>query len=75
MRLRVPGISSIPILPLNDSGQAGGLLFLVMPYVEGESLREKQKREKLLANQEPDEVPMDRVEGRSRIKGIAVGTA
>jgi serine/threonine protein kinase len=33
------------ILPLYDSGQAGGLLYYVMPYVEGESLRERLKRE------------------------------
>ncbi len=28
------------ILPLHDSGEAGGLLYYVMPYVEGESLRD-----------------------------------
>ncbi len=33
------------ILPLYDSGAAGGFLFYVMPYVEGESLREKLDRE------------------------------
>ncbi len=33
------------ILPLFDSGEAGGLLFYVMPYVEGESLRQKLDRE------------------------------
>src|SRR5688572_29465665 len=27
------------ILALHDSGEAGGFLFYVMPYVEGESLR------------------------------------
>ena len=27
------------ILPLHDSGEAGGFLYYVMPYVEGESLR------------------------------------
>lgn len=36
------------ILPLFDSGQADGLLFYVMPYVEGESLRERLDREKHL---------------------------
>ncbi|MGE5732241.1 MAG: protein kinase domain-containing protein, partial [Gemmatimonas sp.] len=36
------------ILPLHDSGEAGGLLFYVMPYVEGESLRDRLKREKPL---------------------------
>jgi hypothetical protein len=29
------------ILPLHDSGEMGGFLFYVMPFVEGESLREK----------------------------------
>jgi eukaryotic-like serine/threonine-protein kinase len=33
------------ILPLFDSGEAEGLLYYVMPYVEGESLRDKLARE------------------------------
>jgi len=33
------------ILPLHDSGEADGLLFYVMPYVDGESLRERLDRE------------------------------
>ncbi len=33
------------ILPLYDSGESDGLLYYVMPYVEGESLREKLVRE------------------------------
>ena len=33
------------ILPLYDSGEAQGLLYYVMPYIEGESLREKMDRE------------------------------
>lgn len=33
------------ILPLHDSGDAGGLLYYVMPFVEGESLRERIDRE------------------------------
>ena len=36
------------LLPLFDSGEAGGLLFYVMPYVDGESLRAKLMREKQL---------------------------
>ena len=36
------------ILPLHDSGEAEGLLYYVMPYVEGESLRERLKRIKRL---------------------------
>ncbi len=36
------------ILPLFDSGEADGFLFYVMPYVEGESLRERLDRQKQL---------------------------
>ena len=36
------------LLPLFDSGEANGLLFYVMPYVEGESLRARLDREKQL---------------------------
>ena len=36
------------ILPLYDSGQAGGLLYYVMPFVEGESLRQRLDREQQL---------------------------
>ena len=32
------------ILPLLDSGEAGGFLYYVMPYVEGESLRSRLGR-------------------------------
>jgi len=40
------------ILPLFDSGEAAGLLFYVMPYVEGESLRDRLVREKQLPLEE-----------------------
>lgn len=36
------------ILPVFDSGDASGQLWYVMPYVEGESLRERLKHEKQL---------------------------
>jgi len=36
------------ILPLHDSGEADGLLYYVMPYVAGESLRDRLNREKQL---------------------------
>src|SRR5882672_5060799 len=39
------------LLPLFDSGEADGLLFYVMPYVEGESLRARLDRE--------NQLPMD----------------
>ncbi len=37
------------ILPLYDSGEAGGFLYYVMPLIEGESLRDRLCREKPLA--------------------------
>ena len=37
------------ILTLIDSGEADGFLYYVMPYVQGESLRDKLQREKQLA--------------------------
>src|SRR5262245_13897035 len=35
-------------VPLYDSGQAGDLLYYVMPYIDGESLRQRLEREKRL---------------------------
>jgi Protein kinase domain len=39
------GLTHPHILPLYDSGEAAGRLFYVMPFVEGESLRERLERE------------------------------
>ncbi len=36
------------ILPLYDSGEAGGFLYYVMPLVEGESLGDRMEREQML---------------------------
>src|SRR5215469_3591824 len=33
------------ILPLFDSGEADGFLYYVMPYIEGETVRDKLNRE------------------------------
>ena len=38
-------LTHVHILPLYDSGEAGGFLYYVMPYVAGESLRAKLARE------------------------------
>jgi serine/threonine protein kinase/Tfp pilus assembly protein PilF len=40
------------ILPLHDSGETSGFLYYVMPYVEGESLRERLDRESQLTVEE-----------------------
>jgi tetratricopeptide (TPR) repeat protein/tRNA A-37 threonylcarbamoyl transferase component Bud32 len=37
------------ILPLHDSGEAGGFLYYVMPFVEGETLRARLAREGALS--------------------------
>jgi eukaryotic-like serine/threonine-protein kinase len=40
------------ILPLYDSGDAAGNLYYVMPFVEGESLRDRLKRERQLPQED-----------------------
>ncbi len=42
------GLNHPHILPVHDSGETGGFLYYVMPYVEGESLRGRLTREKQL---------------------------
>ncbi len=44
------------ILQLYDSGEADSHLYYVMPYIEGESLREKLNREKQLSIEETVEI-------------------
>ena len=41
----VAGLTHPHILPLHDSGEAAEMLYYVMPYVEGESLRHRLQRE------------------------------
>ena len=50
------------ILPLFDSGEADGLVFYVMPYVEGESLRERLDREHQLPVDEAVRIATDMAE-------------
>ncbi|HQR18559.1 MAG TPA: serine/threonine-protein kinase, partial [Gemmatimonadales bacterium] len=40
------------ILPLHDSGEADGLLYYVMPFVDGETLRDRLRREGRLPAEE-----------------------
>lgn len=35
------GLSHPNIVPLHDSGEYGGIVYYVMPHIEGETLREK----------------------------------
>jgi hypothetical protein len=47
------------ILPLHDSGETDGFLFYVMPYVEGDSLRDRLSREKQLPVDEAVRIATD----------------
>jgi len=47
------------ILPLHDSGEAHGFLYYVMPFVAGESLRTKLKRERRLSLDEALDIACD----------------
>jgi serine/threonine-protein kinase len=42
------GLNHPHILPLHDSGEADGFLYYVIPYVDGESLRDRLDRERQL---------------------------
>ena len=52
----VAGLAHPHILPLHDSGEAAGMLFYVMPYVEGESLRHRLDREKRISLEDAIEI-------------------
>src|SRR5258708_34344608 len=47
------------ILPVYDSGDAGGTLYYVMPYVEGESLRDRLDREPQPPGADARQIPTD----------------
>ena len=47
------------ILPLFDSGEADGFLYYVMPYIDGETLRDKLNRETQLGIEEAVQVTTD----------------
>jgi serine/threonine-protein kinase len=47
------------ILPLFDSGEAGGFLYYVMPYIEGETLRDKLNRETQLGIDEAVQIAIE----------------
>jgi serine/threonine-protein kinase len=47
------------ILPLFDSGEAGGFLYYVMPYIEGETLRDKLDHDTQLGIEEAVRITTD----------------
>jgi len=50
------------ILPLHDSGEADGFVFYVMPYADGETLRERLDREQQLPVEEAVRITTDLAE-------------
>jgi eukaryotic-like serine/threonine-protein kinase len=50
------------ILPLFDSGEADGFLYYVMPYIEGETLRDRLNREAQLSIEESVQIASDLAE-------------
>jgi len=59
----VAGLQHPHILPLYDSGEADGLLYYVMPFAEGESLRQRLDREKQLAVDESVRIAVEVADG------------
>src|ERR1035437_7408209 len=61
------------ILPLYDSGDAGGALFYAMPNVEGQSLRDRLKGERMLPVDEAVRITIEGGGGApaSRVKLVA----
>ncbi len=53
------GLNHPAILPLHDSGSAGGQLYYVMPLVEGPSLRDRLTQEKQLSLEEAAAITTD----------------
>src|SRR5881392_992040 len=46
------GLTHPHILPLHDSGEADGFVYYVMPFVEGETLRDRLEHERQLPSEE-----------------------
>src|SRR5262245_29587963 len=46
------GLTHPHILPVFDSGDAGGVLYYTMPFIEGESLRDRLRRQQPLPLEE-----------------------
>jgi tetratricopeptide (TPR) repeat protein/TolB-like protein len=68
----VAGLTHPHILPLHDSGQADDLLFCVMPYVEGESLRERLEREKQLPLEDAVQITREVAEALDYAHGCGI---
>ena len=57
------GLNHPHVLPLHDSGEVDGFLYYVMPFVEGESLRDRLDRDERLPLDEALRIARDVAEG------------
>lgn len=60
------------ILPLHDSGEADGFLFYVMPYVEGETLRDRLVRQRQLPIEEAVRIVQEVADGLGYAHSLGV---
>jgi serine/threonine protein kinase/tetratricopeptide (TPR) repeat protein len=60
------------ILPVHDSGEADGFLFYVMPYVEGETLRQRLDRERQLPLDDAVRIAREVADALSFAHGLGV---
>jgi serine/threonine-protein kinase len=60
------------IVPLLDSGEAGGRLYYVMPYVAGESLRDRLNRERQLALEDALDITREMADALDHAHGLGI---
>jgi serine/threonine-protein kinase len=60
------------ILPLFDSGEAGGFLYYVMPYVRGESLRDRLNRERQLPVEDALQIARETADALSHAHSLGI---
>lgn len=68
----VAGLNHPHIVPLHDSGSAHGLLYFVMPYITGESLRERLRREKRLSLAEALRIARETADGLAYAHSLGI---
>src|SRR5216110_660727 len=66
------GLNHAHILPLLDSGEAGGFLYYAMPFVEGESLRDRLDREGPLSIEEASRITREVADALGHAHGYGV---
>src|SRR5213083_330804 len=66
------GLNHPHILPLLDSGEAGGFLYYAMPFVEGESLRDRLDREGPLSIEEASRITREVADALGHAHGYGV---